>query len=333
MLRSPHTSLRLSLTAALVLAASACSSTGGRAAEQSAAPAAAGGGGVSTERFTVAMVTHAPPGDTFWDKVRVGAEDAAKALNVELRYSNSAQAPEQATLVRNAIDQGVKGIAGTLTYPEAVGPAMQDAAGRGIPTVALNAGLDDYEQYGAQMYFGSDERVAGNAVGERLTEAGAGKAVCILQEQGQKALETRCAGVKEKFSNTENLQVNGQDAASVRQTIGAKLQQDDGITHIVTLGAQFARIASDAKADAQSEAQIATFDLNKDVAQDIQDGKILFSVDQQPYVQGFMAVQALWFKVTNGNDLGGGGPVLTGPSFVDKGNIAQILTYANNNKR
>ena len=75
---------------------------------------------VDTERFTVAMITHAPPGDAFWDKIRGGAEDAAGALNIELNYSGLQQGqggPEQATLVQNAIDQGVDGFAVTLAYP------------------------------------------------------------------------------------------------------------------------------------------------------------------------------------------------------------------------
>ena len=76
-----------------------------------------------------------------------------------------------------------------------------------------------------------------------------------------------------------------------------------------------------------------TFDLNKDAAQAIKDGKIEFSVDQQPYVQGYMAVEALWLNLTNGNDLGGGKPVLTGPSIVDKTNIDQILPYTQKNTR
>jgi hypothetical protein len=41
--------------------------------------------------------------------------------------------------------------------------------------------------------------------------------------------------------------------------------------------------------------------------------------------------QALWLNLTNGNDLGGGKPVLTGPSFVDSSNIEKIATHAANN--
>ena len=76
-----------------------------------------------------------------------------------------------------------------------------------------------------------------------------------------------------------------------------------------------------------------TFDLNKDAAQAIKDGKIEFSVDQQPYVQGYMAVEGLWLNLTNGNDMGGGKPVRTGPSIVDKTNIDQILPYTQKNTR
>ena len=84
---------------------------------------------------------------------------------------------------------------------------------------------------------------------------------------------------------------------------------------------------------ASSKAKLITFDLNVDAAQAIKDGKIEFSIDQQPYVQGFLAVTSLYLNIKNGNDLGGGGPVLTGPSFVDKTNIDKILPFAQNNTR
>ena len=50
-------------------------------------------------------------------------------------------------------------------------------------------------------------------------------------------------------------------------------------------------------------------------------------------MQGYLAVDSLWLALTNGNDIGGGKPVLTGPSFVDKTNIDQILPYTANNTR
>jgi simple sugar transport system substrate-binding protein len=101
----------------------------------------------------------------------------------------------------------------------------------------------------------------------------------------------------------------------------------------VTLGADIALAAQKSATDAGSQANIVTFDLNADVAKQIESGGILFSVDQQPYVQGYMAVTALWLNLANGNDIGGGGPVLTGPSIVDESNIGPIVEYAENNTR
>jgi simple sugar transport system substrate-binding protein len=315
----------------LAVALAACSSQGG--ANQAAGNNGPAVGSAGGKQYTIAMVTHEAPGDSFWDKIRAGAQEAAKELNVNLKYSNNNDAGQQATLVQNAIDSKVDGLAVTLAYADQVGPAAQKAAQAGIPVVAFNSGISDYTKYGISMYFGSDEDLAGQSAGTKMMGSGGGKALCVIQEQGSVALEARCAGVKKTFPNTENLQVTGTDIASVQQTIGAKLQQDPSITYVVTLGAPIALAALQAAQGASSKAKIVTFDLNADVANDIKAGTIEFSIDQQPYVQGYMAVQALWLNLTNGNDLGGGKPVLTGPSFVDKTNIEKIATYAANNTR
>jgi simple sugar transport system substrate-binding protein len=261
-----------------------CSSQGG-AQSQGAAPGAGGGGGGSGQKYTIAMITHEAPGDTFWDKVRAGAEQAAKNDGVDLKYSNDPDGSRQATLVQNAIDSKVDGIAVTLTQVDAVGPVTQKAVQAGIPVVAFNGGITDYQKFGIRMYFGSDEDVAGQAVGQRLTPAGGtGKAICVITEQGSVALESRCAGVKKTYPNTENLYVNGTDLPSVQATLGAKLQQDPSISTIVALGAPFALAAMNAKTDTKSQAKIVSFDLNSDLVKAINDKQVEFTVDQQPYV-------------------------------------------------
>ena len=138
---------------------------------------------------------------------------------------------------------------------------------------------------------------------------------------------------EEQGADTKNIQVNGADDSAVVSSLQAKLSQDKSIDYIVTLGAPIALDALKAMDAAGSKAKLVTFDLNADAAQAIKDGKIEFSIDQQPYVQGYMAVTALYLNMKNGNDIGGGGPVLTGPSFVDKTNIDTILPFAKNNTR
>jgi simple sugar transport system substrate-binding protein len=199
--------------------------------------------------------------------------------------------------------------------------------------VAFNSGIDQYQEVGASMYFGSDEDLAGAAAGERISADGGQNVLCVIQAAGSVALEARCAGVKSEVPNTENIQVNGQDDSAVTSTLQAKLSTDDSIDYIVTLGAPIALDALQAMDASGSEAKLITFDLNADAAQRIKDGDIEFSIDQQPYMQGYLAVSSLYLNLKNGNDIGGGGPVLTGPSFVDSTNIDTILPFAQNNTR
>ena len=329
-----RTIVRLVAVAAVAaLAVTGCSSSGGKQKESSSAPSGAAAGVANTPKLTIAMVTHETPGDTFWDKIKAGAQEAAKKDNITLKYSNDPQPDKQAGLIQNAVDSKVDGIATTLVTPDALADAVASATKAGIPVVGFNSGIDAYKKLGALMYFGSDETVAGQAVGQRITDAGGKKTLCVIQAQGSVALEARCAGVKKKAANTENINVNGADLSSVTSTLTAKLQQDKSIDWVVTLGAPIAEAALDSMSQAKSTAKLATFDLNADAAKAIQAGKIQFSVDQQPYVQGYEAIDSLWLYITNRNDLGGGKAVLTGPSFVDKSNIDLIAKFAARNTR
>ncbi len=278
----------------------------------------------------VALVTHQAPGDTFWDIVRKGAEAAAAKDNVELIYSADPNAGNQANLVQNAIDQKVDGIAVTLAKPDALRSVIGKAERAGIPVVGLNSGLADWKKLGLLEFFGQDESVAGEAFGRKLNEVGAEKAVCVIHEQGNVGLTQRCDGVKKTFEGSiENLYVNGTDMPSVKSTITAKLKQDGGIDHVVTLGAPFAMTAVQSADETGGTAKVATFDLNKELTGAIRKGDIEFAVDQQPYLQGYLAVDGLWLYENNGNYSGGGEqPVLTGPAFVDKSNVERISRFA-----
>ena len=268
------------------------------------------------------MVTHGAPGDTYWDLVRKGAEDAAKKDNIELRYSSDPQAPNQANLVRSAVDAGVDGIAVTMPNAEAIGPAARNAVDRGIPVVGLNAGMGKYQDYGMTGFFGQDESVAGNAAGERLKEEGKSNVLCVIHEQGNSSQEARCDGVRKGLDgNVELLYVNGQDLTSVQSTITSKLSQDKSFDTVFALQAPVAMRATESVKQSGSKAQVATFDTNAELVDAIADGRVAFAVDQQPYLQGYLAVDSLWIAKRNGGTLGGGRPVYTGPSFVDKDNV------------
>ncbi|MFJ9009324.1 substrate-binding domain-containing protein [Streptomyces canus] len=326
--RTPPRSLRVAaLTSVALLLLAGCSGAGGDSALESGRGAAAG---ADAEGLTIALITHGGEGDAYWELVRKGAEAAAAKDDVDLTYANDSDPAGQAQLVRDAISDRVDGIAVTLAKPAAMKAPVAAARSAGIPVVGLNSGIDAWKSQGLLEYFGQNESVAGAAVGDKLNGLKAKHALCVIHERGNVALEARCAGVKKTFrGETENLYVEGTDPEAVDAVLTARLRQDPGIDEVVTLGAQFALDAVGSVKTAGSKAQVATFDLNNDLVKAIRAGTVQFAVDQQPYLQGYLAVDSLWLYRTNGNISGGGvAPVLTGPAFVTRTNVAAVAKFA-----
>ncbi|WP_443977605.1 sugar ABC transporter substrate-binding protein [Streptomyces anulatus] len=321
---------------AVVLGASlaGCSSTGGKRAEERAAAAAEGRAAVNTPRWTFAMVTHSGDGDTFWDIVQKGAEQAALKDNINFLYSHNDEANQQAQLVQTAIDKKVDGLIVSLAKPDAMKAVVAKAVKAGIPVVTVNSGSAESKEFGALTHIGQDESIAGEAVGDELNGRGRKKALCVLHEQGNVGHEQRCAGAKKTFDGTmQNLYVDGTNMPDVTASIEAKLQSDKSIDAVVTLGAPFADAAVQAKQTAGSKAEIDTFDLNAKVATGLQTDKLGFAVDQQPYLQGYEAVDLLWLYRYNRNVLGGGLPVLTGPQIITKDDADALADYTKRGTR
>ncbi|HET7313850.1 sugar ABC transporter substrate-binding protein [Salinisphaera sp.] len=311
------------LTAALILCLAAAGSIGVAFAAD-----------LNSKHYKFAFITHSGPSNTFWDQARKGAEAAAEKDNVDLIYLHGDSPAKQAAKLKNVNTQHVDGIALTLAFPEAMRPLVAQALDAGIPVVGVNSGFDSWKSMNIPMYVGQDETLAGQAIGKRLNKEGAKKALCVNHQQGAVQLAARCKGIADTFKGeTETLYLNGFDMSQARARIMAKLMQDPKIDAIVTLGAQFAPVAVDAAKRAGSDAKIVTFDLNPRTAQLIKDGKIAWAVDQQPWLQGYEAIDLLWLNLTNGDTLGGGKAVLTGPAFVTQDNIDQIIKYVKRGTR
>lgn len=310
-----------------------CSSTGGKPTSTDSGDMAAGT--ADTPRFVIQMIGHYGPGVAFADLIRTGAETAAAKDNIELRFSTDPDGPTQANMVQAAIDSDVDGIAVTLAKPEAMARTVEAAIAAGIPVVGFNAGFDAWQDMGILQFFGQDEVIAGRQAGERLAEEGAQKTLCVIHEQGNVSLEARCQGVKEGLAGgeIENLYVNGNDMTSVQATITAKLQEDPSIDHIATLYSAVGMTALQAKETAGSDAEVVTFDTSPELVTAIQDGEIAWTIDQQPFLQGYLAVDSLWLYLNNRNAIGGGAATLTGPAFVDSSNIEAIAEYAERGTR
>ncbi|MBM4792701.1 sugar ABC transporter substrate-binding protein [Streptomyces sioyaensis] len=290
--------------------------------------------GAATPRMTIGMVSHSGDGDTFWDIVQNGAERAAAKDHVKFLYAHDKEGAQQAALIQSYIDQKVDGLIVTLAKPEAVQAAVRKAVARGIPVITINSGGEFSKAYGALTHIGQDESVAGRAVGEELNNRHAKKTLCVIHEQGNVSLEDRCAGVRKAFHGTvENLDVDGTNAPASQSSVEAKLQSDKSIDAIVTLGAPMAATSVKAKEQAGSSAQIATFDLNSAVVKLLKAKDVTFAVDQQPYLQGYEAVDLLWLHRANADVLGGGKPVLTGPALVTEKDVPKLTEYTGRGTR
>ncbi len=297
-----------------------------------------GGGGGSKDSVdltqkkdvTIAMVTHGD-GGSFWSVAKKGAEQAAKDEGITLKYSESNNDPEkQAQMIEAAVSEGVDGIAVSAPNPDAIKEAVQTAVDAKIPVITLNSGADESASLGAITHVGQTETIAGEGAGKKLKEAGVTKLICVIHEQGNVGLNQRCEGAKKGFGgDVENVQVTGTNDISTTLTeLQSKLEGDTSIDGVLALNPDIAVAARDAVAGASSKAKVATFDLSGDVVKAIQDGEILFAVDQQQYLQGYLPVVFLTLNKLNLNTVGGGLPVLTGPGFVDKSNAAQIQKLA-----
>ncbi|BCM70429.1 MULTISPECIES: sugar ABC transporter substrate-binding protein [Streptomyces] len=325
----------IALAGALSVSLAACSSTGGKRAEDARKAAAAQGrAAVNTPRWTFAMITHSGDGDTFWDIVQSGAEQAAVKDNINFLYSHDDEAQQQAQLVDAAVDKKVDGIIVTLAKPDAMKAAVARAEKAGIPVITVNSGSEESKAFGALTHIGQDETIAGEAVGDELNQRGKKKALCVLHEQGNVGHEQRCDGVAKTFRGTlRKLYVNGTNMPDVQSAIEAKLQADRSIDAVVTLGAPYADTAVKARTDAGSKAEVDTFDLNAKVAASLENGTLGFAVDQQPYLQGYQAVDLLWLYKYNGDVLGGGKPVLTGPQIITKDQASALAEYTERGTR
>ncbi len=310
------------LAAAALLAGSTTVSAGAKPS-----PSAAEGGA------TIAVVTHGQASDPFWSVFKKGVDDAAAAMGADVTYSAPAtfDMVAMAQLIDAAVATNPDGLVVSLPDFDALKDSLTAAQEAGIPIITVNSGSDHYQEIGAITHIGQDETIAGAAAGQRLADAGATHVICINQEVGNAGLDARCAGalssIEEAGGTLDVVQVDLNDAAGAQSTISSALQADDTIDGVLALGPTGAAPAMAAidELGRTGEIFLGTFDLSADVIQAITDGNMLFAVDQQQYLQGYLPIVFLTLYRDNLNTVGGGLPVLTGPGFVTADNAEQVL--------
>ena len=328
---------RRPLAAALAVLAMVLAACTGPSAAETTAPGGGGGGSGEFDPdapLDFAVVTHGTEGDAFWSVVKNGAEAAGRELGVKVTYVANGDPGAQAKLIDNAVAQGKTGLVVSMANPDALKDSVEAAVKAGIPVVTINSGATRSKEFGAIAHVGQDETIAGKAAGERFRDAGKKKMLCVIHEAGNSGLNERCDGAKEGFGGeVTNLQVDISNPTDIEARIKGALATNPDVDAVLTLSSQVADRAVAAAQGAGSDAEIATFDLNTGVVDAVRDGRILFAVDQQQYEQGYLPIMMLKLYRQNGNTLGGGQSVLTGPGFVDKSNADLVRPYTERGTR
>lgn len=278
------------------------------------------------------VVTHGQAADPFWSVVKNGVDQAAKDMGVHVQY----EAPPtydmvaMAHLIDAAVASKPDGLVVSIPDAAALSPSIKKAIDAGIPVISINSGSDVAAKLGVLNHVGQDEYTAGLGGGQKLAEAGVKNALCVNQEVGNAGLDARCKGVTDamaKFdAKVKVLAVDLNDPTGSQQRIQAALTADPTIDGIMALGPTGAGPALKAiqQTNKVGKVKIATFDLSPEVLQAIEKGDMLFAIDQQQYLQGYLPIVMLTLYKTNLNTIAN--PVImTGPGYVTKDNAAQVI--------
>ncbi|MFT7476265.1 MAG: simple sugar transport system substrate-binding protein [Verrucomicrobiales bacterium] len=326
----------LAMLLALVMVAAACGSdaTTTEDASGDAADAAETADDSSEEEIeatqagelTFHMITHSDDGP-FWSVLKRGAEAAAADVGVELVWQGSNNdAAVQAELIDAAVAAGSDGIAASLPNVDAVGPGLKAAVAAGIPVYTLNSGANDFTELGATTHVGQTEVIAGNGAGLRFNAAGATTVLCGRQEPDNGALIERCDGLAETFTGTVISEFMELDADQTAQeaAINAALAANTDIDGFMGVGPVITMSGLRAADALGRELSIGGFDITPELLDAIEAGDVMFTVDQQQYLQGYIPVILMYLENTNSNTLGGGLPILTGPGFITVDNATAV---------
>jgi simple sugar transport system substrate-binding protein len=290
------------------------------------------GEGLRLAAARIAVVSHGQASDPFWAIVKKGLDDAARQTGVAVSYRapDTYDVARMRRLIDEAIAARLDGLVVSLPDVQALRAPIRRANRAGIPVVSINSGSDRFRHLGVLAHVGQPEYRAGFESGVRMARANVDTALCVNQEQGNAGLEQRCrgfaAGMRRGGARAIELFVDLQDLDQTQQRI-AQAVQDRSADGVLTLGAAAAVPALEAADIVRSgrRVKLATFDLSPEVLEAVRDRRMLFAVDQQPYLQGYLPIVLLAERARHLLMPPRGELIPTGPDFVTPDTAAEVL--------
>jgi simple sugar transport system substrate-binding protein len=295
-------------------------------------PVAAAFGKSSAGAIKVAVVTHGDTG-SFWSVFKKGVDQAAKDLkgrgvSVTQVYANNNVA-QQVAGINAAISAGAKVIATSVPDASALKDPLTKASKKGIEIITVNSGLGAFDSLPTyEVHVGQTEDVAGKGAGKQFKAAGAKKVLVVIHEASNSGLTERAAGVKSVLGGSKvrvlTIPNAKSDIPGTKAKIQAAFKADKSLDAFLGLDPDVTIPALDVL---PKGTKVGTFDVGGSI-KEIQKGRMLFAIDQQQYLQGYLPVVFATLFVTNANTVGNGSPVLTGPGIINKANAAKVAALA-----
>jgi simple sugar transport system substrate-binding protein len=295
-------------------------------------PAAAAFGASNAGAIKVAVVTHGDTG-SFWSVFKKGVDQAAKDLksrgvSVTQVYANNDVA-KQVAGINAAIAAKAKVIATSVPDASALKDPLRKASAKGIEIITVNSGLGAFDSLPTyEVHVGQTEDVAGKGAGKQFKAAGAKKVLVVIHEASNSGLTERAAGVKSVLGSggVKVLTIPNakSDIPGTKAKIQAAFKADKKLDGFLGLDPDVTIPALDVL---PKGTKVGTFDVGGSI-KEIQKGRMLFAIDQQQYLQGYLPVVFATLFVTNLNTVGNGAPVLTGPGIINKANAARVAALA-----
>jgi simple sugar transport system substrate-binding protein len=246
------------------------------------------------------LVSHAGAGDFFWNVVFTGAKRAASDIDVNLQIV----APEtpndiarQVELLNAAIASKPQGIILSIADDHAFSGSLKEAQAQGIAVVAINSrpknGPSKDNPYLA--FVGMDDYAAGKGIATKAWSGGQikNRAMIAIHQAGHIGLEQRALGIKEILEPfgiiVDKLDISC-DASQALQIIKGYMSKYKDCSTVFLVGAFGAHAVGRWFKTEHPNVLLTSFDLTPLTIELLKDTSLAYSVDQQPFMQGYMAV-------------------------------------------
>lgn len=295
---------------------------------------------ITDKEITIKMVTHGQATDPFWSVVSNGAKDAAKELGVNLHY----QSPQNFDMI--TMSQMIDAVVATkpdgliISVPDipALRKSVVSASKNNIPIIVINAGVDIMKEADILTYVGQSEYEAGLKAADEMLKYNVKSVLCINHEIGNISLDQREKGfrkiLKENNVVIKTVPIDASDPSETQEVVRAFISSNKKVDGILTLGPLGAVpiLKLLKEIDTQKKIKLATFDFTPEIIDGIMDGHIVFALDQQQYLQGYLPVVLMNLYITNKNT-----PAYkkleTGPSIINIENAEDVLALSKKGSR